>query len=632
MTVHRLRPTVFATPITTGVHVRGWASSFTIEGGAGLWRVWSALAGQLATGVPADRLVAPAGLPPEVRRAIDGFLDQLHAHDLLVEVPEGWGESKAEGLPPSSVARWLEAVAASPASTWSRLREVTVEVQGAGPVAQAARRALRGTGVRCDDAPSGHDLPSSGQGAPSSHDTLSGQGVPSSQGVPSGHDELSRPDATTGQAVASQEIVPQGVALCARDPLGRVVAAIGAGCGDQVAFVTPVTTAERLPAMVAELAGRLRVMPAADPPVPLAALVGGAAVHRLVASVGGLLDPAEEARIGDGPPPEEPAGPVHPAVLVARMDPLRATYHPWLGDDGAAVPDGDRDRVRREPAVPPPAGPVGLAVALRRLDVLCDPELGLAPPPEPVDLPQVPAALAIAGKVLGIGATTDAARLDAGLRAAERLAGDDWVVGVDARHAAGIALRRAVDAARDSLPGVDVPESAWADSPAARRWWKALTLRFGIDARVRVRRLAPTAVHARIIAGDTVLAWAVEATSADAVGLAALAATGVAQARAAGIEVMTGEITLNGASPGWLPTELDSGGWSAPNWHWPAGVAEAEDELQRALAPLVGPPPDPPLTAIVAPGVLRAGFALTRLPATVAARPQPTGEVVEVRS
>ncbi|RKR91993.1 hypothetical protein BDK92_6424 [Micromonospora pisi] len=616
MTVHRLRPTVFATPISTGVHVRGWASSFTIEGGAGLWRVWSALAGQLAAGVPGDQLAAPAGLPPEVRRAIEGFLDQLHAHDLLVEVPQGWGESGVAELPPSGVARWLEAVAASPASTWSRLRDVTVEVRGAGPVADAARRALRDAGVRCGDEPSGHVEPA-------------GHAEPSGHAEPAGRDAV-------GQAVELRT-----VALFARDRQGRVVAATGAGCGDEVAFVTPVSTAGRLPAVVAELAGRLRAVPAADPPVPLAALVGGAAVHRLLASVGGLLDPAEEIKIADGPPPEEPAGPVHPAVLVARMDPLRASYHPWLGDAGAA-PTGVRDRARREPAdagpaaaLPAaalPAAAVDLAVALRRLDVLCDPELGLLPPPEPADLPQVPAALAIADKVLGIGATADAARLDAGLRAAERLAGDGWVVGVDARHAAGVALRRAVHAARNSLPGADVPESSWADSPAARRWWKALTLRFGIDARVRVRRLAPTAMHAEIIAGGTVLAWAVEATAADAVGLAALAATGVAQARAAGVAVTTGGITLNGAAPGWLPPEPDTGGRSTPNWHWPAGIAEAEEKLQRALEPLVGPPPEQPLTAMVDPGVLRAGFALTRLPTIVGAHPQRVAEVVEVRS
>ncbi|WP_219519454.1 hypothetical protein, partial [Nonomuraea ceibae] len=116
----RLRPVVHATPTPTGLHVRGWTSSFTAEGGAGLWRLWERLSVLLADGVPAAELTAPAGLPEPVAKALELIIAQLREHDMLVEVPSGWG-SPGPGMPPARVAAWLESAAADPARAWERL-------------------------------------------------------------------------------------------------------------------------------------------------------------------------------------------------------------------------------------------------------------------------------------------------------------------------------------------------------------------------------------------------------------------------------------------------------------------------------------------------------------------------------
>ncbi|MEV4411029.1 hypothetical protein, partial [Catellatospora sp. NPDC049609] len=158
-------------------------------------------------------------------------------------------------------------------------------------------------------------------------------------------------------------------------------------------------------------------------------------------------------------------------------------------------------------------------------------------------------------------------------------------VGVDERHARGLALRRLADAVVEDLDAVALPETAWSGSPAARRWWKALTLRFGHPAWVHVRQPAPGVVHAEIACGGEVVAWAVEADAGDAVAFAALAAVAAAQARAAGAAVPTGPVTLSGAAPVWRPSDADTVAWSA-GWDWPAGAGAAEDGLQQALRSL----------------------------------------------
>ncbi|MET9632668.1 hypothetical protein ABZX92_34960 [Lentzea sp. NPDC006480] len=217
-----------------------------------------------------------------------------------------------------------------------------------------------------------------------------------------------------------------------------------------------------------------------EPAPDLAALIGSAAVRRLVRAVAGLPDPASETPC--------------PKVLVARANPLRATYHPVVTNP-----------VHGDP--------------WQLLDALTDPELGLADPPTFGGLPQVPARLALSGDSLGIGTTAAEARLNAALTA---LKSD----GIDLLHATGTALRHAAF----RLTGEPVDDREWAADPAARKWWTALTGRFAVPAVVYVERLARGAYKAEIRDSHHLVAWAVEATAAQAVACAALAATGLAQA------------------------------------------------------------------------------------------------------
>jgi|GEM_PF-2305210 len=537
--VVRLRPVVFATPTATGVHVRGWSSSFTVSGGAGVWKVWQVLARHLAGGLTPQRLAQPAGRP-EVDRVIRLLLDQLREHDMLVEVPAGWGDREEPDLPPADLARWLESVAADPAAAWQRLRSTTVTVAGTGPVATSAARTLTGAGLTVDP---------------------------------------------VGDATTQDTVVRAGEA------------AVAARCLPETGYVTPVAPPDQALANGAAVAARLSrvtgpALADASAAPALAALIGAAAAHRIVCAVAGLPDPAEEAATLPGGEPAAP-GPYYPSVLVARLDPVRATYHPWL--PAARVP---------LPGAPSDIDAVGL-----RLEALSDPELGVLPPAVPGDLPQLPAMLALAGPVLGVAATADAARVDATLRYAETVLGlgvprgdgdardagaedgagsaahwtETAAIGVDARHASGAALRRLVHAVHSRLDTDPVPEVEWAGEPAARRWWKALTLRFAVPARVVARRLPAGAVHAEIVTDAGPLAWAVEATAADAVAMAALAATGVAQARAAGVEVPAGPASLTGAAPTWRPADQHLAPWTDDSWYWPAGVIDNEERLQTAL-------------------------------------------------
>src|SRR5687767_2998178 len=100
----RLRPVVHASPTATGLHLRGWASSFSIDGGKGLWKIWRYLAPQLAQGIPAEQLSVPPtaripGAPPAVAAAVELIIEQLRAHDMLVDVPEQWDTGDSSQAP-----------------------------------------------------------------------------------------------------------------------------------------------------------------------------------------------------------------------------------------------------------------------------------------------------------------------------------------------------------------------------------------------------------------------------------------------------------------------------------------------------------------------------------------------------
>ncbi|MGQ0839633.1 hypothetical protein [Actinokineospora sp.] len=533
--VIRLRPVVHATPTESGVHVRGWVSSFTLGGGAGLWTVWERLAAKLAEGVPVADFGVPEGISPSVGKAIEVVLTQLREHDMVVEVPAGWG-ADGPGLPPPDTALWLESVADDPAEAWRRLSAALIGVRGGGTLAAAARRALSAAGIQ-----------------------------------------------------AAGPVPGDGLVLFAG---GRSVAVV-AGCGAEVGYVLPAGLYAERVAAAPEVRTRLgvdrmRLVGDSVPAVPevLAALVGSAAAHRLLCAVAGLPDPAVDADVLSTVDGQRHVG-ERPAVLVARLDPLRAEYHPWL--TGAPRPL-----------------PSGFAGAARLAELLSDPELGVVPPAELGALPQLPANLATVGATLGVGTTTDAARVDAVLRA---VGSADVAFGVDPVHARGVALRHAV---RDrSLTGDPVSGDDWLRDPTARRWWKALTLRFGVPASLRVRGLAAGVVQAEVLSPQGVLAWAIEGTAADAVAFAALAATGVVQAQEARLPVSTGSVWLCGAAPAWRPD--DTAPWTTRDWYWPATVAEAEPRVQAALATLLDVPlPDvePPADASLA----AAGLLACRVP------------------
>ncbi|QQQ79254.1 hypothetical protein IOD16_12995 [Saccharothrix sp. 6-C] len=483
----RLRPIVHATPTATGLHVRGWRSSFSLDGGKGLWTIWERLAGPLAEGVPPAQLAVPENAPPAVARALELLIGQLHEHDMLVEVPAHWGGH----APPEDIANWLAAVAPSPVEAWQRLRSAAVAVTGDGPLAAHARRALVAAGVEVSSV---------------------------------------RPGA--------------GLLLTADTH------AVAAGCAADVGFVVAPGAVADVAADAAAVARRLAGA-AGAPPEVLAALVASAASHRLVCALGGLPDPSTE--VVDMWSDVPPTGPPHQAVLVARVDPLHAEYHPWLSE------------VRpREPG-----GPV--------LDLLGDRELGPVPAPLPGALPQLPVKLAASGDVVGFGATEHASRLDALLRAARALAPDGVALGADRVHALGLALRTAVR----PLEGTPVAEDEWAADPTARRWWKAVTLRFALPAEVEVTRLGPRVVRAVVRADGEELSWAVEAEPADAVAFAAMAAAGRAQAGVAGT------VVLCGAAP-FAEPDGAAAPWTNRDWHWPYGLRDGEEAFQEDLRALAG--------------------------------------------
>jgi hypothetical protein len=493
-------------------------------GGRGLWRLWQAMSVHLAAGCTVESLTALSAAP-RTRTAISTILAQLHEHDLLVNVPPSWGESGRDGEPPALVASWLATVSTNPVTAWSVLRSATVTVDGRGPVAAAAARACHGAGV-------------------SVRRTLR--------------------DAAAGTVLRAGDLTVAGVA------------------GPDLGFVTPVSEPAHLSRVVTVLSERLslRTVDGAAAPV-LAALVGGAAGHRLLCALTGMPDPSEDEFA-------RPAGLAVtgvPMVLVARLDPLRAEYHPWPGGVHGPVV-----------AVPRDPGALTPADHLSRLDPLTDPELGVLAAVEFAQLPQLPAGLAVARGLdavrVGVGTNVEMARLTAMLGAIEATCGPTTPVGVgvDATHARGVALRRLVHERAADLPGEDVDETWWAHEAAARRWWKAATLRFALPVQVRVRRLGAAAYHACVVDGEGVRGWAVEASAADAVAFAALAAVGRAQWREAGGAADAVVCAPCGALPGAHVPVPDAASWLSGYWTWPAACVANEEPLQGALHDLAGRP------------------------------------------
>ncbi|MDX3378376.1 hypothetical protein PV390_28665 [Streptomyces sp. ME02-6991-2A] len=567
-----LRPGVSVTVLPHGVHLRGWITSVTLEGGAGLPVLWGRLAEALAGDGGAELArAAVAGSP--LRAALVTVIGQLHDHDLLVERPAG-ETGDAAGENGDAAGQWLGAVADRPtvaAAALARSRVRVLTARPDGPLARAAARALDRAGIRAvteeaADLPDGQVLL-----------VAAGPGEPS----------------------------PLAAEQDARDR------AVVVGLRPGVGFVTPVGSTRQARADADGLADRLRPREApggAEHP-GLPALLASSAAQRLVCAVAGLRDPSAEA--GDAR-----LIPGLPAALVAEREPLRGEYLTWVGP---VLVDTDRVRPRADVRT--------LAEALARIPVLTDRLAGVLDEPGPGALPQLPAALvrsSVAGEVLVSGsARADLARLEAVCRAAELLLGKGEaglegdggpVVGAGAVHARGRALRRAGAGAvrqRDARAGDTagpfrgVAPVPWSPEPGrhpqALHWWSVLVRRLGVDADVEVSRLdadiGGPVFHARVrvqVQGRTAGGGtAVEASADDAVAFAALSAVVKVQA-AADVPDARHLVTPSGASASLARPEATAP-WEDAGWTtaWLAESAAREPGLQEALTALTGWSPRP---------------------------------------
>ncbi len=518
----RLRPFVQVTTTPNGIHVRGWSAAFTVDGAA-VGHLWQRLAPALTRGVWPAQLEDMASRPT-AKRAIRRLVQEFRSHEMLVSVPDGWhADGSVAQRPSPAVIDWLEAMAPDPRAACDRIRRADVQVRGSGPLLDACVRALLAAGL---------PLPT----------------------------ELPEPPGADGSPVVLHVVADHTTAVCL-------------GTGSDIGFVSPPSEPRTASLDGARIAARLQIRTGDDPPRPLAAFVAGVAAHRLVCAVAGL---PETAGIDRATPP-------YPAVLVVRTSPLRASYHPWLLDGAARSATATS---MTEPGI--------LDTTLARLDAVSDDTLGVLAAAEPGDLPQLPAALAACrtdgGAIIGIGATTGAARLDAALRAAAQQldpTGESrLVVAADHRHFNGMLLRRAVAAQPAGRAAVAVPESTLTADPIAQRWWRALTLRFGVAANASVHRLAAGVFVARIRAMDRQLGWAVESAPGSALAFAALGATADAQAHRAGFVGPQGASTTCGASP--QPTTRYPAAVGPAGHPWSRQDADAaEHGLQRALRRLL---------------------------------------------
>ena len=561
-TLTRLRPVVQVTPIPGGLHARGWSSSFTIRGGQGLHRVWEVLERRLADGLP-EGAWYPASAPADVRSAVDRIQEALSAHDMLVRVPLAWDEP-ARSRPSAPTRGWLESVADDPARAWAALQSVTFAVHGQGPVAWAAVRALTEIGLEVDPQPSPRAL---------------------------------------GRLT---EMNGDPVAITCGDLLGWVAA------DDTVGVVLPVARDLTAAGAFEQLRDRVGMGRRVQPPSALHSLVGAAAAHRMICAVAGLPDPGQTrgARRGAG----EQLRWTPATVLVARMDPLRAAYHPWLGVPAASA-----------------APARSLEEAAARLAALTDVELGLAEDHDRDDAVQIPAAvLALrAGTVVSpaVGPTAEWARVVAGTGLVAQLAGSRLgrpvIAGANIADARGRALRQVW---AQLPPGQPANPQVWADHAAARRWWKALTLHFAADAALAVDRLADGVCRAVASVPGEPPSVAVEATPGDAAAMAALGLVGRLQwadrnparggdhVAAGGTE--QGQITQEvlcgcGSTPPGVDPQAPRPGWDDDAWSWPSGVGAREADLQDALTQLpdgrvvtVHPVADPAVADLLATHVL----------------------------
>ncbi|MFF7994532.1 hypothetical protein ACFZDG_32720 [Kitasatospora xanthocidica] len=365
-------------------------------------------------------------------------------------------------------------------------------------------------------------------------------------------------------------------------PAGRVVAsageppvAVAVQCGTDGGFVTEPADPGRARADATSLAARLGTDPGTRQPTALLslpslpALLAAAAAQRLLCALAGLPDPGEP-----GDDPRLLGG--RPAVLLADARPLCAEHHPWAAGPGpVAAPPGD------------------LAETLRRVAALGDARLGVLDAPSPGELPQLPAALVSCGTPAGTlvagAARTDLARVAAVCRSAElHLAavdgGAESVVGADPDHALGRALRRAA-LARAVPAGPALPEATWREHPQAVHWWETLARRLGRRPVLTVRQF----IDVRVCLADVEGARALEASAADAVAHAALAALTRLLARSSGLTAAH-HTALTGAAAPLAAAGSHPAAWTDQGWtdRWLAELADREEGLRADLVRLTG--------------------------------------------
>ncbi|UCM87493.1 hypothetical protein [Streptomyces marincola] len=559
----RLRPGVAVTALASGVHLRGWITSVTLEGSPALAALWRHVDHALATdGGTALARDTPRGSP--LRAAFVTLIEQLRAHDLLT------ARSHAGAGP---AAPWLDTVAGRPGRAAAHLARTHTEVRAAeraGALARAAERALGGA----DRAPA----PAQEVG----------------------------PDLPAGQVLLTATT-------------GRQVRAVAAGVRGGTGFVTPVGSPAQVRADARALAARLAerdIQDVQDTGVPpgtaLTALVAAGAAQRLLCAAAGLRDPSAEA--GD-----TRLLPWLPAVLIAEEEPLRGEYRTWprpAPPAGERAPSGPAPRTLAEALarVPVLGDPL--------VGVLDEPSPGALP-----QLPVALAACAVPhGRLLAGAARPDLARLEALCRAAEsRLGGEraGIVVGLNPGHARGRALRRAAghedavgreDAARHAPAegeGGGAPVD-WrpcvAEDPQAGHWWSVLVRRLGARAELGLWRVGSTGAFRAVVRATSVtsatpvtrapapppgsgrpLGTAVEATAADAVAFAALSAAVRVQARDRAADATHLALPSGALAP--LAATGDRAPWEDRGWTsgWLAEVADREAALQAALAASAAP-------------------------------------------
>ncbi|MET9693219.1 hypothetical protein ABZY81_33050 [Streptomyces sp. NPDC006514] len=568
----RLRPGTAATPLRAGLHLRGRRGNLTLEGSTAVPTVWGLLEEPLRSGRLAE---FREGLEQgsAVRTAVDTLLGRLTDHDLLIPAPPATGHPgpSAAGHADPAVARWIDATAARPADAAARLATARAEVLAhdpASPPAAAAVRALAAGGVPVTFTPD-PDLPRD-------RVLLTVRGAGPDRAVAS------------GRCGATGYVTAPGSAAQARADAAALETRLtdGADVADGAAAPQPHQT-----------------------PRTFAALLAGAAAHRLLCAAAGLPDPATEA--------DDPRLlPGIPAVLLADARPARADHHSWLGPERI-----DADRRAHL------AAPAGLAEALQRIAVLGDRRCGPLPGPLPGDLPQLPVPLAtctLPGPTTGHATTPrtltgggprlDLARLEVFCRAAELLLGETaFTVGADPGHARGRALRhttaRRLAATPHGRPPVD--PARWSGHPQLRHWWTTLTGRLAVPARLEVHQAAPRAQAYRAVVRRTpprpgrgpglLLGEAIEATPGDAAAFAALAAVITVCTATAGAPDTTPAPSGGAAAP-LAAAGVPTAAWEDLGWTggWLADLAGREEAFRTTLHQLSGadpaitpPAPDP---------------------------------------